>query len=91
MINTLQLIIKGRVQGVCFRASTQKQASKLQLDGWVKNRPDGDVEILVRGEAAVLDEFIAWCHKGPVFARVDQVIRTDSPEAHVPTGFTITD
>ncbi len=64
----------GRVQGVWYRASTQKEAIKLGLDGFVRNEPDGSVYIEVTGEEEVLDDFIMWCKKGPELAHVTEVI-----------------
>ncbi len=51
MIKTVQIIVSGKVQGVCYRASAQKIARQLQIDGWVKNLPDGRVEIRAQGDA----------------------------------------
>jgi acylphosphatase len=67
------LIVRGRVQGVYFRASTQREAKRLGLGGWVKNRGDGGVEICAEGEEETLRELISWAHKGPTAARVEHV------------------
>lgn len=69
----VHLVVQGRVQGVYFRASTQKEAQRLGVRGWVKNRPDGSVEITAQGSEQTLKEFIAWAHRGPSAARVDHV------------------
>lgn len=69
--------ISGRVQGVWYRGTTGSVANKLALSGWVRNRPDGSVEALFQGPAAAVEEMLAWCHKGPVAARVDRVTVTD--------------
>jgi acylphosphatase len=69
----VHLLIAGRVQGVFFRASTVHQAQNLGLTGWVMNCPDGSVEAVAEGAAEKLEEFIAWCHKGPAGAQVDRV------------------
>ena len=55
------MIISGRVQGVGFRASCQREAAALGLTGWVRNRWDGAVEALFEGEAAAVDAMLAWC------------------------------
>lgn len=89
MIKTVQIIVHGRVQGVCYRASTQKIGTKLNLDGWVKNLPDGSVEIQACGETLELEQLIAWCHKGPVFAKVDQVIVKELDVPELAPGFII--
>jgi acylphosphatase len=72
-LKQLQLIIRGRVQGVYFRASTQREARRLGLSGWVKNRTDGGLEILAEGEEASIRELYSWAQKGPSAARVDRV------------------
>jgi acylphosphatase len=72
-LKQLQLIIRGRVQGVYFRASTQREAKRLGLGGWVKNRGDGSVEILAEGEEEAIRELYGWAQKGPGAARVDRV------------------
>ncbi|HXG51253.1 MAG TPA: acylphosphatase [candidate division Zixibacteria bacterium] len=69
----VHLRITGRVQGVFFRASAQREAERRAVTGWVRNRPDGSVEIVAEGERARLDEFISWCRQGPPGARVDGV------------------
>ena len=67
------LVIKGRVQGVFFRATTQDEAVRLGLTGWVRNLWNGDVEALFEGEEETVKEMIVWCHHGPSYARVDKV------------------
>jgi len=66
-------VVSGWVQGVCFRAETQRTASRLGLAGWVRNRSDGSVEVLAEGGKKELEELIAWCWKGPASARVENV------------------
>ena len=70
MIEAAHIIVHGRVQGVWFRAGTKEQADELGLLGWVKNRPDGTVEIHAEGEKAQLEKFITWCRKGTPAADV---------------------
>lgn len=69
----LNLVVRGRVQGVYFRASAQREARQLGLTGWVKNRPDGSVEMVVEGEEDQVKDFLAWSQHGPSTARVDKV------------------
>lgn len=69
----IQLVVRGRVQGVFFRASAQREAKQLGLTGWVKNRPDGSVEILVEGEEEQVKDFLNWSQHGPATARVEKV------------------
>lgn len=65
--------IEGRVQGVFFRASTQRQAKRLGLAGHAINLPDGRVEVLAAGSEQALDELQEWLGHGPTGARVDRV------------------
>lgn len=69
----LGLVIIGRVQGVWFRASMQREARRLGLRGWVRNRPDGAVEAEADGPAEAVEHLVAWAHQGPPGARVDAV------------------
>src|SRR5258708_6982884 len=66
----LHIFAGGRVQGVGFRMYTKKEAEALKLSGWIKNLPDGRVEIIVQGKESRLQRFIKWCQKGPPSARV---------------------
>ena len=68
-----QLVIRGRVQGVFFRASAQREARRLGVTGWVKNRTDGQVEMLVEGEEMALRDMTQWAQHGPSAARVEHV------------------
>jgi acylphosphatase len=67
------LTICGRVQGVYFRASTVYEAQNLGLTGWVRNCPDGSVEAVAEGDRNKVEEWIAWCGRGPSGARVERV------------------
>lgn len=69
----LRLRIRGRVQGVGFRAWTVRQARTLGLRGWVRNRADDSVEVVAAGPSEALDAFVATCRMGPRGARVDSV------------------
>lgn len=73
------LRIKGRVQGVFFRDSARREAVRLGLTGWVRNRPDGDVEAVAEGDSQRVRDFVSWCRKGPRYASVEQVQVTESP------------
>ena len=72
-MKTLRIEIHGDVQGVFFRDGAQRLARKLGLRGWVTNRPDGTVEAVACGEKAALDEFLAFCRRGPSSASVSEV------------------
>ncbi|MGH9363190.1 MAG: acylphosphatase [Thermoanaerobaculia bacterium] len=66
-------VVTGLVQGVSFRACARAEAEKLGVSGWVKNRSDGSVEVLAEGPRAAVERLLAWCRRGPTFARVDEV------------------
>jgi acylphosphatase len=65
--------VKGLVQGVNFRASTMNTARRLELTGWVRNLPDGCVELVACGEEMKLHELEKWLHQGPPHANVQEV------------------
>ena len=69
----IHLIVRGRVQGVFFRASTQREARRLGLTGFVKNRADGAVEIVAEGEEDDVKDLLNWSQHGPTTARVEAV------------------
>ncbi len=68
-----RLHISGRVQGVAYRAWFKGQADTLGLFGWVRNRLNGEVEALIKGDGSAVDQMINLAHEGPVHARVDSV------------------
>ena len=70
MAQQLHAIVRGRVQGVSFRYNAQKQAERLGLTGWVRNRSDGSVETTAVGPREALDAYIKWLHQGPTGAWV---------------------
>lgn len=69
----VHLRIEGTVQGVYFRAATVQEAQRLGLAGWVRNRPDGSVEVVAEGLRSKIDELVTWCHQGPPGAIVNRV------------------
>jgi acylphosphatase len=76
-MKTVHIIVSGCVQGVCFRAFTEKQAIKLGILGFVKNCDNGTVEIVACAEKEALENFINCCHKGPLMAKVKNLIIND--------------
>ena len=73
MIKHLNITIKGKVQGVFYRASTKAVADQLGVKGNIKNEPNGDVTIEAEGDAMSLEMFLEWCHEGPQGAEVNLV------------------
>ena len=69
----LEMQVLGRVQGVAFRWSTQRQAAAFDLTGWVRNLADGSVRIVAEGDADRLQLLLTWAKHGPDHARVDRV------------------
>lgn len=78
------IVVTGTVQGVFFRASTQEQADRLGLRGWVRNEADGSVRIEAEGEEHALQEFIDWCKQGPRRAQVAHVTTEAGKVKHYP-------
>ena len=76
MTEAIHIIIRGRVQGVCFRSGTKEKAVELGILGWVKNTSEGTVEIQAEGEKSKLDNFIVWCRNGTPFANVTSITLT---------------
>ena len=72
-LKQIHLRIYGRVQGVYYRASAQREAKRLGLTGWVKNRKDTSVELVAEGEETGIKDLVAWAHHGPGAARVERV------------------
>ena len=79
---SVHLLIKGKVQGVFYRATAKDMAQALDLKGWVKNTSEGDVEALATGSENAIHQFIEWCKKGPAKAVVLSVNVTSISEKH---------
>lgn len=84
---TLRLVVHGRVQGVYFRDSMRREAQRLGIAGWVRNRTDGTVEAVVHGMSANVDAIVRWAHHGPELAQVERVEAV--PEEGVYASFEI--
>ena len=69
----LHVFVSGRVQGVFFRAHTREKAQSLDLNGWVRNLPDGRVEVAAEGNVEKLTALLEWLHVGPATAHVEYV------------------
>jgi len=74
-------IVSGRVQGVFYRASTQRKAQQLNLAGWVRNLPNSNVELVAAGDDALLDRLEEWLWQGPDMAVVTQLDVSDCVDA----------
>lgn len=88
-MSQLHCLIRGRVQGVYFRAATQDEAKTLGLTGWVRNRDDGNVECVAQGPQDKLDALLAWLAHGPRAAKVTQVESEWQPETERFNNFRI--
>ncbi len=69
----VNIIVHGRVQGVFYRAMTKEKAIELELNGWVKNRLDGTVEIVAEGSKENLERLVDWTQYGPKHATVTRI------------------
>ncbi len=70
---TIHAIISGKVQGVFFRANTQQHAQELGVNGWIRNKNNGDVECVATGNEVIIEQFCEWLKHGPPTATVDSV------------------
>jgi acylphosphatase len=86
-MNAARFLVSGKVQGVCFRASTREQALRLQLAGYAKNLPDGRVEVLAVGKAEALADLERWLWQGPSLAKVEEVSRQEEELPALVRGF----
>lgn len=77
---TIHLLIKGKVQGVFYRASAKEYADELGITGWIKNTSEGDVEAVATGNEEQLRAFEKWCKQGPRRATVSDLITTQQEE-----------
>jgi len=85
-MSSVNIQVTGKVQGVSYRYSTKKKAKSVQLTGWVKNLPDGSVQIYAQGADSSIASLIEWCHHGPASAIVKDVIVEElnkSPAIHL--------
>jgi acylphosphatase len=89
MLAARRYVVSGRVQGVGFRYFVLEAAESEGLSGWVKNLPDGRVEVLAEGEREAVERFEGRIHRGPPNARVAGVESSDESPAGRFTGFRI--
>jgi acylphosphatase len=81
--------VRGRVQGVGFRAWSRRLARELGVRGWVRNRPDGSVELHAAGTDEAMTELVQRLEKGPPVARVEAVEREGSAQDLPKSGFEV--
>ena len=84
-----RMLVVGRVQGVGFRYATVAEADARRLCGWVRNLPDGRVEIVAQGARSAVTDLIAWCRTGPGSARVFEVDVAWETPGDEPPGFRV--
>ena len=89
MVAARRYVITGRVQGVGFRYFAEAAAAREGLTGWVRNLPDGRVEIAAEGDAEALERFERHVRHGPPHARVERVDIEDMPPGGQPSGFSV--
>ena len=80
----MHVLVSGRVQGIGFRWATLERARSRGVAGWVRNRPEGDVEAAFEGAPDAVDALVAWVRRGPSGARVDDVtVEVEAPRGEV--------
>ena len=82
-----RFIVRGKVQGVFFRASTRDQAVALKLTGHARNLLDGSVEVVAYGDEAAINQLEVWLHDGPPSAAVDELYREELGTHDAPAEF----
>lgn len=85
----MHILVSGRVQGVGYRAWTERTAQNLGVLGWVRNLPDGAVEIRCEGEVPVLRRFVEFLKEGPPLAVVSDVIVSEEPSGERYSDFSV--
>jgi acylphosphatase len=86
-----RFLVIGKVQGVYFRQSARLEAKRLNLRGLARNLPDGSVEVLAQGSVPAVQAMHEWLKRGPVQARVDDVLESDAADQMdtIPAGFAV--
>ena len=84
------VVITGRVQGVFFRAETQKAAMRIGVGGWVRNKSDGTVEAVFEGPESMVNQALDWCREGSPLSKVTDVAVVYETPAEEFDSFSIT-
>lgn len=87
-MKSVTIKVKGKVQGVFYRASTKSKADELGVNGFVRNEPDGSVFIEAEGSSEAIDRFVSWCKQGPARAVVEHITVTEQVLKNV-RGFVV--
>lgn len=88
-LRRIRALVRGRVQGVGYRAATAHEARRLGLAGWVENQADGAVALEAAGPADAVAALVAWCGRGPPLARVTAVEVDELAPAELADGFAV--
>jgi acylphosphatase len=89
-VSRVRVNVRGRVQGVFFRAEAEARARSLGLGGWIRNEPDGSVSAVFEGDPQRVESMVDWCRRGPSAARVEEVdVREDDDSAGAARGFRV--
>jgi len=87
-VTRVRIQVRGRVQGVFFRAEARARAESLGVAGWIRNLPDGSVEAVFEGENERVESMVGWCRRGPTGAEVEAVgVEREEPVGE--TGFRV--
>jgi acylphosphatase len=87
-VTRVHVLVRGRVQGVFFRAEARDRAESLGVSGWVRNLPDGSVEAVFEGEDDRVESMVDWCRRGPAGAEVE-VVDVEREEPSGERGFRV--
>ena len=87
-MRAVEVLVTGKVQGVAFRAYAAREADRLGVAGWVRNRSDGTVHALVEGEEEAVESMLAWLRRGSPSARVHHLAVVDTDPADL-VGFVV--
>ena len=88
-MKNLEIIVSGRVQGVCYRAFVSQRANELNIKGYAKNLMNGNVKVIAIGEDSVMNAFINLLKEGPSMARVDDIKTSEIIIGEEFSGFSI--
>ena len=87
-VDRVTVLVDGRVQGVGFRQHAAREATRLGLQGWIRNLPDGRVEAVYEGTRDAVEEMVAWSRRGPAWAMVtDIAVHDEEPKGE--RGFSV--